>query len=260
MHTPRQPPISPQSADQYDSPGTDYVTYWNGRGYEHAAEVLAIRRLIANRRFSHAVDVGGGYGRLSVLLQEYAETVTLLDPSRKQLDAAKALLGGLPRIQTRLMDAGLIQLPRASVDLVTMVRVMHHLPDPQPTLRAISRVLRPGGTALIEVANLAHAVNRLRYLVKGQKLPLCPVDRRTVIRRNEHGIPFVNHHPSTVRQQFTNAGLHVQRKLSVSNMRHHRLKQALPQRFLLSIEHALQIPLAPLNFGPSIFYLLRKDP
>ena len=47
-------------ADQYDDPKYNYQDYWTGREYEHAAEELAIKRLLRGRHFEHAVDVGGG--------------------------------------------------------------------------------------------------------------------------------------------------------------------------------------------------------
>ncbi len=56
-----------------DDPGYDYRSYWPGREYEHAAEELAVGRLLGRRRFARGVDVGGGYGRLSMVLTRYAQ-------------------------------------------------------------------------------------------------------------------------------------------------------------------------------------------
>src|SRR5215472_3441831 len=72
--------------DIYNDPAFNYAHYWQGRDYEHRAEVMALRRLLRGHRFSHAVDVGGGYGRLSVVLSEFADKVTLVDPSAQQLE------------------------------------------------------------------------------------------------------------------------------------------------------------------------------
>jgi hypothetical protein len=55
---------STKKADQYNDPNHNYLRYWDGRDYEHAAEQIAIRRLIGTKHFRHAADIGGGYGRL----------------------------------------------------------------------------------------------------------------------------------------------------------------------------------------------------
>ncbi len=62
-----------KKADQYNDPSHNYLKYWDGREYEHAAEEIAIKKLLRGKRFKHAVDIGGGYGRLCLLLENYAE-------------------------------------------------------------------------------------------------------------------------------------------------------------------------------------------
>src|SRR3989344_1848173 len=88
-------------ADQYDDPKYNYQDYWTGREYEHAAEEMAINRLLKGQNFEHAVDVGGGYGRLSKLLTKYANTVTLAEPSQQQLDIAKIYLKDTPMVEQK---------------------------------------------------------------------------------------------------------------------------------------------------------------
>ena len=244
----------------YDDQDLNYQDYWTGRDYEHDAEVMAVRRLLRGRTFEHAVDVGGGYGRMSVVLADFAGRVTLADSSRQQLDLGEKFLCGHPRITRRLMDASRLDLADESADLACLVRVLHHLPDPTAELHELHRILRPGGTALVEVANLAHAVNRVRYMARGRPVPLRPVDIRTVRARAPDGIPFVNHHPATVIAQLRAAGLRVEQMLSVSNLRHRALTRWVPRHTLLALERALQERLAPAYFGPSMFLLLRKGP
>ena len=242
----------------YDDENLNYADYWTGRGYEHAAEVMAIRRLLAGHTFQHAVDVGGGYGRLSIVLADYARRVTLVDSSQQQLELARTFLAAHPQISAGQMDADELQLEDASADLVVMVRVLHHLPDPAAELHEIYRILRPGGYAMVEVANAAHAVNRVRYLVRRTQIPLTPVDILPPHLRREEGIPFVNHHPATVVGLLLAAGLQLERTLSVSNLRHRAITRVLPRPALLAAERALQERLASLYFGPSVFLFLRK--
>jgi SAM-dependent methyltransferase len=242
----------------YDDDNLNYADYWTGRDYEHAAEVMAIRRLLTGLSLEHAVDVGGGYGRLSVVLADYARRVTLVDSSQQQLDLARTFLAGHPHIGSRRMDADDLKFDDASADLVMLVRVLHHLPDPAAELREMYRVLRPGGYALVEVANVAHAMNRVRYLMRRTPIPLTPVDIRRERAAGEDGIPFVNHHPATVVGLLLGTGLQLERMLSVSNLRHRVATRMVPRPALLAVERALQERLAPLYFGPSVFLLLRK--
>lgn len=245
-------------ADHYNDPTHNYVRYWDGREYEHAAEELAIKRLLKGKHFGHAMDIGGGYGRLCVLLEHYADKVTLAEPSQQQLDLAKTFLKGHDEIARKLVQAGDLQCPDGSVDLITLVRVMHHLPDPAPELAEIARVLSDDGYAIIEMANYAHARNRLKHLLRGEKLPVKPVDIRSEANRRDDEVPFVNHNPHTVIRQLAHAGLRVERTLSVSNLRSQRLKKVLPRGLMLALEKQLQTTLAPIYFGPSIFFLVRK--
>jgi ubiquinone/menaquinone biosynthesis C-methylase UbiE len=137
-------------ADQYNDPKHNYLKYWAGRDYEHAAEEMAVKRLLEGKHFQQAVDVGGGYGRLCVLLENYADKVTLAEPSQQQLDIAKEYLKDYPEVERRLLQADDLKFKAGSVDLLTMVRVMHHLPDPSREFAEFARVLSPDGYAIIE--------------------------------------------------------------------------------------------------------------
>lgn len=251
-------PAGTRKADQYNDPSHNYLHYWDGRKYEHMAEEIAIKRLLRGKHFNNAVDVGGGYGRLCVQLEDYANKVTLAEPSQQQLDIAADFLKDHPEIDRQLMQADNLQFADSSIDLLTMIRVMHHLPDPAPEFSEISRVLAADGRAVIEVANYLHMRNRLRHLLKRQRMPVKPIDIRSSANKRAGEIPFVNHNPSTVIRQLEHAGLRVEATLSVSNLRSVRLKKIMPREVMLGAERMLQRPLATVFFGPSIFFLVRK--
>lgn len=250
--------VEKKKADQYNDPSHNYLKYWNGRDYEHASEEMAIKRLLEGKRFKSAVDVGGGYGRLCLLLEKYADKVTLAEPSQQQLDIAEEFLKDHPEVDRKLLQAEDLKFKDGSIDLLTMIRVMHHLPDPMPEFTEFSRVLSDDGYAIIEVANYSHARNRLKHFVKGKKLPTDPVDIRSEAHKTEDEIPFVNHNPETVIKQLGKAGLKVERILSVSNLRSPALKKIMPRSVMLAIEGILQPTLANSYFGPSVFFLVRK--
>lgn len=244
-------------ADQYNDPKHNYLHYWDGRQYEHQAEEIAINKLLHGKHFATAVDVGGGYGRLCVQLENFADKVALAEPSQQQLDIAADFLKDHPEIKRQLAQADALPFEDKSIELLTMIRVMHHLPDPSAEFREISRVLSPDGYAIIEVANYLHMRNRLRHLAKGKRMPVKPVDIRSASNKRDDEIAFVNHNPATVVRQLEHAGLRVEAKLSVSNLRSVRLKKIMPREVMLGAEKMLQRPLASVYFGPSIFFLVR---
>ena len=245
-------------ADQYNDPKHNYLRYWDGREYENAAEELAIGRLIKDKHFDKAIDIGGGYGRLSVLLEEFADKVTLVEPSQQQLDIAGDYLKNHPRIDKQLMQADDLKFDDSSVDLAIMVRVMHHLPDPSAEFKEIHRVLSEDGLFILEVANYSHFRNRLKYFMRGKLLPKEPVDIRSAKNKAKNEIQFVNHNPKTVTKQLAHAGFKVVKTLSVSNLRSPTLKKIMPRSGMLMAENIMQPALSKTHFGPSIFFLAKK--
>lgn len=247
-----------RKSDQYNDPTHNYLHYWDDRDYEHESEVIAIERLLKGRHFANAVDVGGGYGRLCVVLDRYADKVTLAEPSQQQLDIAEEYLADYPSIDRKLVQAADMPFKDKSVDLLTMVRVMHHLPDPSPEFREIHRVLADDGWFILEIANYAHGRNRLKHILKGKRLPEHPVDIRSKENRRDDEIAFVNHNPKTVAQQLAHAGFKVTSVLSVSNLRSPGIKKILPVGTMVGLEKRLQPLLAKSYFGPSVFFLVKK--
>ncbi len=247
-----------RKADQYNDPKYNYQDYWAGREYEHAAEEMAVGRLLKGQHFHHAVDVGGGYGRLSLFLTNYSDKVTLAEPSQQQLDMAKMYLKNAPAVERKLLQAADLKLPAKSVDLVLVVRVLHHLPDPKPELDEIARVLKPGGTFILEFANDAHFLNRIRYGARGKKVPVKPISIQEESKTKAGELPFVNHHPKAVIRMLQDAGFEVESALSGSNLRSPRVKKVLGKNVLLGIEKVMQPLLAPIYFGPSVWLKLTR--
>lgn len=247
-----------KKVDQYNDPKHNYLRYWDGRDYENAAEQMAIRRLLKGKHFNHAADIGGGYGRLCLLLEQYAANVTLAEPSQQQLDIAEDFLKDHQEIERKLTQADDLAFADKSLDLITMIRVMHHLPDPSSEFAEIHRVLDENGYFVLEVANFAHIRHRLSYFVRGKRLPEEPVDIRSKTNQRKEEIAFVNHNPKTVVKQLAHAGFRVEKVLSVSNLRSTTLKRVVPRPLMLSVEKLMQPSLARTYFGPSIFFLAKK--
>jgi ubiquinone/menaquinone biosynthesis C-methylase UbiE len=254
---PKNKPVT-RKADQYNDPKHNYLKYWDGREYENASEELAITRLLKGKHFNHAIDIGGGYGRLCVLLENYADLVTLAEPSDQQLEIAADYLKDHPEIERKKLQASKLPYEDHSIDLITMIRVMHHLPDPNPEFTELSRVLSDDGYLILEVANYTHFRNRIKHIIKVRRFQAEPVDIRSKKNKGPDEIAFVNHNPKTIIKQLSHAGLKVERTLSVSNLRSPGLKKLVSKETMLKLEKIMQPTMAKSYFGPSIFFLAKR--
>jgi len=113
-------------------------------------------RMFRKRKFDlrgarSILDVGSGAGQIASHLLKYADEntkVTCTDLSHPMLRRARTRLkSAIPEF----VAADLAQLPFAdgSFDCVTCGYVLEHLPDPQPGLAEMARVLKPGGRLLL---------------------------------------------------------------------------------------------------------------
>lgn len=242
----------------YDDPGYSYQDYWQHRQYEHRSEIIAVTRLLGHRSFSRAADIGGGYGRLTKIISRYCRHTYLIEPSRKLRSEALDYLHGDRKITLLPGTAQRTTLPDQCLDLVSLIRVVHHLPHLQPVFAEISRILKPGGFLLLEFANSQNFKARLTSFITGMPVLLIPVEKRTSANIRSHSIPFVNHHPYLINKLLKNSGFRIVKTLSVSNFRSPFLKKIFPPIFLLFLESNLQHLASKIYFGPSIFILAEK--
>jgi len=111
-----------------------------------------VRTLIATRhraRVPAACDVGCGFGRLTSLLGEFADTVVGFEREPGLVATARALM---PAIDVRAIE-GLAQLPApdASFDIGLVFTVLQHVPEPGvlDVVAEILRIMKPDGTLLL---------------------------------------------------------------------------------------------------------------
>ncbi|MCL2371752.1 class I SAM-dependent methyltransferase [Candidatus Saccharibacteria bacterium] len=228
--------------------------FWQDREYEDKSDRRAIQLLLP-KKAKVFIDIAGGYGRLAneYLPRNYGKVI-IFDYSKTLLADAKKEFGD--QVETVQGDVHKMPFKNGEIDAMLMVRATHHFGDLPAIIKELSRVLAPGGTLVLEVANKKTVAKMLKYW-RG-KSDINPFDRKPSRLKELNKGDFYNYHPKYVEQLFRDNNLEVERVLSVSNFRSPRLKKIFGHKILAAIERPLQRPLAPLRFGPSIYYKVRK--
>ena len=239
-----------------DYNGYDYKKiFWEDadREYEDLADRLAIRRLLPIKMGS-IVDIAGGYGRLAKEYLGRAKEATIFDYSKTELAQAKKEFGD--KISTKAGDIYNIPFKDNSFDCLIMVRATHHFNNMPKVTAELYRILKPGGVAVIEVANKRTLPKMFRYWFKGSDVN--PFDKNPSNLKGLNKDGFYNYHPKYIEEVFEKAGFEIEEVLSVSNFRSTTLKKIFTPHFLITLEKPAQKLLAPVKFAPSIYYKLKK--
>lgn len=239
-----------------DYNGYDYKKeFWEDvdREYEDQADRMAIRKLLPKRMEKFA-DIGGGYGRLANEYLKRAHKVIIFDYSKSELKQAKDIYGD--KIETRAGDIYELPFKDDELDGLMMIRVTHHLKDMDRAIAELYRVLKPGGVAVIEVANKRTLPKMARFITGRSNVN--PFDKKVANYKEISKDGFYNYHPKYVEEIFTKTGFTTEKVLSVSNFRSKSLKKVLGTKALVKMENGAQQALAPIRFAPSIYYKLRK--
>ncbi|MGH1420036.1 MAG: class I SAM-dependent methyltransferase [Hyphomicrobiaceae bacterium] len=113
-------------------------------GRQQAVELI-------NQRSGSVLEVGVGTG-LSLPNYKSNLEITGIDLSAEMLDKARERVSesNLTNIKALLeMDAGELEFPDNSFDVVTAMFVMTVVPDPEKVMRELARVTKPGGEVLV---------------------------------------------------------------------------------------------------------------
>jgi len=242
----------------------DYPSYWIGREYEHRSEVIALKAFLSKiKRIKTILEIGAGFGRLAPIYSYRAKRVILSDPSSKTLKVARNAFKDKKNF--RFIHSSLENIPNklraSSVDLIIMIRVLHHIKDVNQAFDIICRTLKPGGYLIFEFANKKNLKATMRNILKwnisffGDK---STTDMRSLKSIRRGTIPFLNYHPEKIKSILDNFGFEVIEERSVSNIRSTFLKRIFSTDLLIFLERHMQTPFSFLDIGPSIFILAKK--
>ncbi len=174
------------------------------RHSEHARALLAaewryLGRLLAGREAPRVLDLACGSGSFALAWAERGAAVVGIDFDRDLLTAGRERWRGAhpspgPLVEPVWVagDAGRMPVPDGSVDVVFCNSLLEHVPDWRRVLFEMSRVLPPGGVAVVYTTNrycpLQQEVNGFPFY---PWLP-GPVQRRTLAWIMEHRRDLVN--------------------------------------------------------------------
>lgn len=231
-----------------DYEGSDYQErFWEqgGRAYEDGAEAVALRRLLPSGG-RLLLEVGAGAGRNTPRYTGY-ERIVLMDYSSTQLAQAQARLGQSEKYIYVAADVYRLPFVDGLFDGATMIRVLHHMAEPEKALAQVRSALQPGAVFILEYANKLNLKAILRYLLRKQ----------TWSPFSEEPVEFMalnfDFHPRAVRRYLRNAGFSVGRILTVSHFRIGILKRLVPTRLLVWLDSLASLTGPLWQFSPSVF-------
>jgi SAM-dependent methyltransferase len=143
-------PAAPELAAFYDEEyRSRHDDVWHGLEDSANRAVIAMLRARGVRSLT---DLGAGQGRFVSMARAAGLEATGVEPIAVSVAEAKRRYGF--DLATQSVAAYIASKPR-DVECFTMLNVLEHLPDPVGVLRALREALRPGGTVLAIVPNVA---------------------------------------------------------------------------------------------------------
>jgi len=228
----------------------DYKTdYWvnEDRNYENTVEQNTVERLVKSCKNRDTItDIGCGFGRLFPSYQPHTNTQILIDYTQHLLDQAKKELQNTQN--TQFIQGNMYDLPLDdnSVDIALSIRTLHHLQTPNVFFNELHRILKPGGTAILEIPNKRNILTILRYLLGRSKFN--PFSKEPYA----HSDTFINFHPQSIISALNDAGFTLKKNRNTNFFRHPLFKKIIPNIVLVPLDRLFQITLSNLNLSPSI--------
>lgn len=172
----------------------EFDRYATTFAYSRARLRGLLDRYLPSAGGERVLDVGCGTGYHVQRLHNRGFHVVGVDGSAEMLAYARA---GNPDVEFHHADVRSLPVPNESFDIAVCIEVLRYLPDPQPCLREIARVLRPGGVCLATALPL---LNLNAYALVNRVALILPTTRLTRLKQ----------YPTTsrrLRRELSRAGL-----------------------------------------------------
>lgn len=190
--------------------GQDYEGFWTGPGKRYLDE---LERAIAAHSLpggDAVLEIGAGFGRLGPCYIGRYRSAHMVEPASNLREIAARTHGD----RVSYHEASVFDLPftDAMFDGVLMVRVFHHLGDPEAALREIHRVIAPGGRLVFNYSNKRNIARIPRHLVgAGGGNPFSH-------EMEKYYESLIGHHPSHVEDMLARVGFTIREQYGVGVM------------------------------------------
>lgn len=117
------------------------------------------------------LDMGCGDGELLLRLKNKYQEVWGVDVAKSRIDRIKTRIGNKSNVHVAIGDANQrLNFEDGFFDTITAISFLEHIFDPYHLIKECHRLLKKGGTLIVQVPNVAWLPNRLRLVVG--KLPV----------------------------------------------------------------------------------------
>jgi SAM-dependent methyltransferase len=142
----------PQKARVQAQFGPSAAAYVASAGHAAGPDLEQLLAWGRRRGAARVLDIGTGGGHTALAFSRFTASVVAVDLTLPMLQAAREFLAGQGAAQVRLLaaDAEALPFPAGTFGAVTCRIAAHHFPALLPPLREVARVLRAGGSFLVQ--------------------------------------------------------------------------------------------------------------
>jgi SAM-dependent methyltransferase len=144
-------------------PGADWAIALTRRSVLKQAKIRELTHAIGPISTESCLDIGGDNGAVSAILRSRGGRWVSADLGERNVASIREVVGG----DVRAIDGSRLPFDSAAFDLVVIVDLLEHVSDDRELVRECARVLRPGGTLIVNVPHVKRhsLINAARHAV-----------------------------------------------------------------------------------------------
>lgn len=145
------------------TPGAEWALALTRRSVLKQAKIRELTEAIGPISSETCLDIGGDNGAVSAILRSKGGRWSSADLDDRNLASIREVVGG----DVRAIDGSRLPFESASFDLVVIVDLLEHVQDDRRLVEECARVLRPGGTLIVNVPHWKRRslINAARHAV-----------------------------------------------------------------------------------------------